>query len=341
MRLRPFVTFAALFASSSAWAHLPVPSGSNPTAFYGGWIATATVSGPTAPVSAVPVSAAPADFWGEVVDVPVEAAHSVEPAEGVVTPPDAFDRPAVDGPGGGFLSFAADVGVHTAYAARGLNIFAERGQQDVAGLFAPALEVGFGDTGLAVGWIGALQLNGANAAELVATGVGAENDVFVSWSRAIGDTLEVGAGTTVILYPLADADAVGTAMPTLIEPGVNVTWSGPVDLGAEVIYSAAVQPELGVAPHAYLHVVGGKTVDVAGFVELTAEAGVGYKAYPLPDAPLDNQWDVSLDLTVERALGEHLYVAPGVHGVWTNLSGKSFGESAFVWGGLNLGGSWG
>jgi hypothetical protein len=319
-----------------------MPAGSNPTTFYGGWIATATVSGPAATASAAPASAAPADFWGEaVVEPPVEGAVSVEATEGVVTPPDAFERPAVDGPGGGPLTFAADIGVHTAYAARGLNTFAARGQQDVAGLFAPALEVGFGDTGLAVGWIGALQLNGENAAELVATGVGAENDVFVSWSRALGDTVELGAATTVILYPMADAGVVGTETPALIEPAVNVTWSGPVELGAEVVYSAAVQPELGVAPYAYLHLVGGKTVDVAGLVDFTAEAGVGYKAYPRPGAPADNQWDVSVDLTVARALGEHLYVAPGVHGVWTNLSGKSFGESAFVWGGINLGGSWG
>ena len=134
MRLHPLLALAALFASSPAWAHLPMPAGSNPTTFYGGWIATATVSGPAATASAAPASAAPADFWGEaVVEPPVEGAVSVEATEGVVTPPDAFERPAVDGPGGGPLTFAADIGVHTAYAARGLNTFAARGQQDVAG----------------------------------------------------------------------------------------------------------------------------------------------------------------------------------------------------------------
>jgi len=265
-------------------------------------------------------------------------AESLTPSPKEVIPrPDTFDTPAAETPGSPFFTFAADIGVATAYASRGINVFQSKGQQEVAALCAPAFEVGFGETGLSAGWLGALQLNGVNREEMVASGVGAENDVFVAWSGALGDTVEVGAATTVILYPLADAATVGTANPTYLEPAVNITWAGPIDLGAEVIYSTGVQAAVAGAPYAYLHLTGEKAMDLGGGYGLTAGGGGGYKAYTVPDAPTDNVWDVSLDLTVQRDFDNGIYVAPSVHGAWTNLEGKTVGESMFVWVGMNMG----
>jgi len=266
------------------------------------------------------------------------AAESLTPSPQEVIPrPDAFDTPAAETPGSPFISFTADIGVATAYALRGLNAFQSNGQQEVASVCTPAFEVGFGDTGLAVGWLGAAQLNGANREELVSRGIGAENNVFATWSTALGESVEVGAATTVLLYPLADAGAAGTVNPMYVEPAVNVTWTGPVDVGAEVIYSTGVQAAVAGAPYAYLHLTGEKAMDLGGGYGLTAGGGGGYKAYTVPDAPTDNVWDVSLDLTVQRDFDNGIYVAPSVHGAWTNLEGKTVGESMFVWVGMNMG----
>ena len=252
--------------------------------------------------------------------------------------PDAFEEPATaSAPGRGFLSFSADVGVATAYAARGINVFQSSSQKDPNALFAPALEVGLGDTGLAVGWLSALQLTGPNREEMVANGVGAENDVYVAWSHALGETVELGAVAALVAYPLADADTVGAGGPLLLEPAVNVTWSGPIELGAEVLYSAGIQPAAPVPPYAYLNLTGEKGFDLGSGYGVTLGAGAGFKAYTVPDAPKDNVWDVSLDLALQKDFDNGLYLTPGVHGAWTNLEGKDVAQSMFVWAGMNVG----
>lgn len=233
---------------------------------------------------------------------------------------------------------AADVGLASAYASRGINVFQAGSQQDVHGLLAPSLECAIGESGVAVGWLGAFQLSGNNAADLVAGGAGAENDVYVTWTRPLTESVEVSATATLIAYPLADADAAGVSAPLYVEPTVAVAWSGAVVLAAEVVYSAGLQAQTGYAPFVYVHPTLEKTVELGDLGALTIGGGAGWKGFTAREAPRDNVWDVHADLCVQKDFGD-LYVMPSVHAAWTNLEGVSALESSFVWVGVNVGAS--
>lgn len=231
----------------------------------------------------------------------------------------------------GGLGCTVDVGAATAYAARGLNLFQARAQQDVAGLVAPSLDCGLGDSGVSVGWLGAFQISGAGAAALVDDGVGAENDVYVVLERELSDTVVVGAALTAIVYPLAQGE-----LPVYLEPAAHVTWSPGVDLDLELVYSAGVHGAEGVAPYLYVHPTIGREFELGTVATLQLGAGAGWKGYPVGEAPTDNMWDAHVDVGLQKDF-DTVYVAPAVHAAWTNLEGRTPLASSFVWGSVNVG----
>jgi hypothetical protein len=156
---------------------------------------------------------------------------------------------AADSPGS--LGCAVGLGVSTAYASRGLNVFAPADPQSVAGLVAPSVDCELAHTGLHVAWLGAWQLSGPDIAAGVAAGVGAENDVSLAWAHELPHDLAIEVGATAIVYPFAEG-----ATPVYLEPAARLGWAGPVDVGVELLWSGGVHDAPGVTPYVYVHQIG-------------------------------------------------------------------------------------
>lgn len=235
------------------------------------------------------------------------------------------------------MGLNVDVGVASAYVWRGLNIFQGGGQSDQNFLLAPSVTWSVAGTGLSVGYWGAYQLNGGNASTLVNVGYGAEQDLILGYETALTDTLSLGAGLVYYFYPLADEEKAGTANPSYLEPGICLSWEGPVTLALKLSYLAGLQDALKNTRYLYINPTLSRGFRLSATVSVELAAGLGYKVYNDPDAIEEgNFWDIQFTAALPVQLGR-FYVKPSLGVAWTDLHVKTRWHELAPWGGVNVG----
>jgi hypothetical protein len=81
-----------------------------------------------------------------------------------------------------------------------------------------------------------------------------------------------------------------------------------------------------------------RTFALGDAAELTLGLTLGYKGFVTGDGAGDNAFDVQIDCTLALWPAEGiLFVEPGLHAAWTNLSDVGFAEEYFLWAGLGVG----
>ena len=204
-------------------------------------------------------------------------------------------------------------------------------QRDVHGLFEPSLTYTVPGTGLSFGYWGGYQINGSNSSDLIAAGIGHEQDVIVRYSGELVKGLTLAGVLTTYIYPFAQKEVAGTAVPTYLEPGVSLVYSGPLDLALTALYLAGVQDALENGRYLYLNPTVGKTFDLGPVADLAMGVGFGFKVYNFPSKMPDNRFDIRFDWGVPLTLGGGLTVTPGAHFGWTDLHGGALADGYLVW----------
>ena len=208
-------------------------------------------------------------------------------------------------------------------------------QRDVHGLFEPSLTYTVPGTGLSFGYWGGYQINGENAADLIAAGVGHEQDVIVRYSGELVKSLTLAGVLTGYIYPFAGENVAGTAVPTYLEPGVSLAYSGPLEVALAVSYMIGIQDVIDNYRYLYLNPTVSKTFDLSGVADLAMGVGFGFKLYNYPSRMPDNRFDIRFDWGVPLNLGDGLTVTPGVHFGWTDLHGEAaLADGYLVWASL-------
>lgn len=267
----------------------------------------------------------------------IEARSSVAEAPPVASPKSRAPAttPRQDPPTPEPLGVGAEVLLATAYAFRGLNVFKDGAQSDQHALFSPSLSYAVPGTRLALAYAGFYQWTGPNQRELVAAGVGHEQDLVVSFTAKSGATSAVAA-LTYYAYPFAERSASGTRWPSYLEPSVTLTWSSAVDLGLQLLYFHGVQEAVAAGRYAYVHPSVTKSLALGAHTSLAVTVGAGYKDY-VDQTIDDNVWDAHFDWKLTFALGGGGYIAPAVHYTWTNLAREDSGGEYLVWAGVASG----
>jgi hypothetical protein len=227
---------------------------------------------------------------------------------------------------------ALGVGFASAYVFRGLNLLQESSQHDQHAVLQPYLSYDIPATGLTLGYFSSYQVAGKNRGDLVDAGSGHEQDVSLSWSRALGD-FEIGTGVSAYLYPFADPEVAGTRTPAYLEPSLSASWSGALDLGLSVALMGGLQDVVRDYSYVYLSPTVGRSFELAEDASLDLSAGYGFKIKHEDD----NVHDVSADVALSLAPAPWLEVTPGLHWSWTNLAGLAFVDEQVVWGSMTAG----
>lgn len=249
---------------------------------------------------------------------------------------DAAEHSAEDSSWG----LAADVGVASAYVFRGYNMFQATSQWDAHAFVAPSVSYAFPQVkGLTVGYWGAYQVVGPNLGSVVAAGLGAENDLTLTYTRPLVGKLTGGLGFTAYVYPAADREIAGTAVPLYLEPAALVSLPTFVELGLKVSYFHGVQDAVSALRYAYLNPTASKTFELSERVSLLLSGSLGYKWFVdgTTATAKFNTLDVLVSAAAPITLKGSLYVKPSVSWAWTNLPGRSIPEKMVVFGGVNLG----
>jgi hypothetical protein len=229
-----------------------------------------------------------------------------------------------------------ELAVSSAYVFRGLNVFQKDGQGDQHAFVAPSVNWSVGDTGLSIGYWGAYQLTGDNRSENTDAALNTEQDLFATFEIEAADSLTVSPGLIYYFYPFADEDTVGTSMPSVLEPGVAISYASFVDFGLSVSYFYAVQEEIKVLRHLYVNPSIAKELELSGSMKLQLGTGFGYKKFD--DAAVENNtYDVLVGLGLPIDVGGGATVKPNVNAAWTNLQNEEFSGEYVLWGGVALG----
>lgn len=251
------------------------------------------------------------------------------------------DAPAVAeaGEDDGAIGLDVDLGFATAYILRGLNVFQQEGQMDANMLLAPGVLWSIGDSGVSIGYLGFFQLTGDNISANIKGALGAEQDLYVIWSRGLADDLSLDVGLTAYLYPLADADVVGASFPVYLEPLVKLSYASVVDLALGVSYFLGIQdqPAIRGLSYLYLNPSVGKHLELGGAVGLDLKFAYGFKLFQEGNDGMSNVHDLLLAAALPISLGETYYLTPGLLLAWTNIEGKDFADGLAFVGTLNLG----
>jgi hypothetical protein len=241
-------------------------------------------------------------------------------------------------PGGQQLGLAFDVGLASAYVWRGWNLFQDESQKDPNLLLAPGVTWSLGDSGFSVGYWSAWQLTGPNRGALIDAGTGAEQDVILSYSRSLTDRVSAAFGLTGYLYPLADEEIAGTAVPAFLEPAVGLSWEGPVTASLNVAWFHGIQEALAGYRNVYLRPGLAWSHGLGARANLEVSGGFGTKLFTDVEAPVEtNTMDVLLGAAVPVDLGGGVYLKPSLNVAWTEIKGAGFMEGLAPWAGLNLG----
>ena len=283
--------------------------------------------------------APPADATAEAAPAPpVADATPAPPAEPepAATPPAEPEAPTEASPA---LGLNVDLGYATSYILRGYNVFQSDGQSDAHMLLAPGVLWTVPDTTFAVGYLGFFQLNGDNLGALIDAGLGAEQDLYVSWVHPVAESLSLTVGATAYLYPFADEAIVGASCPFYFEPMARLTYASVVDLGLAVHYFLGIQDEPAIRGLSYLYVnpTVSKTLALTEKIGLSLRASYGFKLFKEGNDGMSNVHDLLLAATLPITLGGGAYVTPGLSAAWTNIEGGDFADGLAVVGALNFG----
>jgi hypothetical protein len=303
------------------------------------WLA-AVVLGLTLTLPAIPVIAqsltAPAptadqqsmNEMGRASSEKLSAAPSTVPRESGVTDVQKSEPAASEKR---TIGLSVGLEISSAYVFRGLNLFQSDGQMDQHALVAPSIGYAFGDTGVNLGYWAAYQWTGSNRDELVHSGIGAEQDLILGWSRGfIEDSLSLSTALVYYFYPFATEAEAGCVLPSYLEPGVALTYSGPIDIGLSLSYFAGLQDALADFRYFSVRPMVSKKIGLTDHVSASAAISAGYKLFNDYDSITDNVWDVQIDWKLPIEVGGFA-VEPGLHGSWTNLEEESFGDEYIIW----------
>ncbi len=235
---------------------------------------------------------------------------------------------------------AADVGVASAYVFRGYNMFQATSQWDQRAYLAPSVTYTPAQVkGLSVGFWGAYQVVGPNIGPVKAAGLGAEHDLWLSYTRPLVGKLSGGLGFTAYVFPAAAPEIAGTAVPLYLEPAALLTLPTVVELGLKVSYFHGVQEAVSALRYAYLNPTASKSIELSERVSLLLSGSLGYKWFVDGSTATAkfNTLDVLVSAAAPITLKGSLYVKPSVSWAWTNLPGRSIPEKMVVFGGVNLG----
>ncbi|MCB9558520.1 MAG: hypothetical protein H6707_20555 [Deltaproteobacteria bacterium] len=228
-----------------------------------------------------------------------------------------------------------EIGIEVAsiYNNRGLNAFAAGQQRDQHMMLAPSIAFAF--AGFTVQYWSAYQWLGENQADLVAEGVGHEQQINLSYAFELTERWGLALGLSTIFYPFAGEQSAGTSVPVCLEPYVTVNRSGWADLSLTVLYSGGVQKALAEGRYTYINPTLEKKVPLNGSIELALGLGVGVKIYDQFAANKENVVDVAMGISLPIALGKAT-LSPGVNWAWTNLKQKNAAEEQMLWGSLAI-----
>lgn len=229
------------------------------------------------------------------------------------------------------LGLNADLGWSSLYVFRGADVFGDDMLLSPGVTWSPR-------EGLSVGWWGAFQLGGEDAEANVDLATGAEQDIYVTYESALGtESLTLASALYLYSYPFAKYDVVGADFPHFLEPGVTLTWSGPIDLGLQIAYMTSFQSALKGYSYLYARPILGFSAEVGGPVTLDAALGFGVKSLGGDYVSSDNRYDAQVDLAGTVATNSPLYLTLGLHSAWSNNQVLGISDELLYWGSLNVG----
>ncbi len=229
-----------------------------------------------------------------------------------------------------------ELGFHTLYMFRGYNLFQEKSNRDPHMALTPAVTWSVLDTGLAITIFGAYQLNG-NVSQNIDIGLGAEQDLVISYERALTEDLTFSAAFIWYLYPFADPELAGGTLPSYLEPILGLTWSGPVDAGLELAYSAGVQDALADFRYLYISPHITKEFPLWDLVKIQTSFSFGMKLFSQGELLRDNSYDLLLSAAAPLSLGSSTIIKPSVNLAWTNTADLNMDQELLFWFGLSAG----
>ncbi|MBM4354235.1 MAG: hypothetical protein FJ109_10645 [Deltaproteobacteria bacterium] len=245
------------------------------------------------------------------------------------------------------LGLEIEAAFSSLYYFRGDNLFKKDKLMDQNGLASLSVTYALGPVSI-VYW-GGFQTNGDNIGDNIDVGLGAEQDLAVSYTHELPADLAVEVGVLSYMYPFADEEAADTTFPVYLDPFVALSWSGFVDARMCVWWYLGVQDALKDYRYIYLNPSVGKEFALTPDLTLGVELVAGYKTYTLyvganDEVPRDNLWDVLLKVGATYTFLDDFYVTPSVSAGWTNLDEKGedgkepgFGDEYMVFGGLAVG----
>jgi hypothetical protein len=261
------------------------------------------------------------------------AAGSAHAAEATADPEPAAQEPESD------TSLTPDLGVSSAYVWRGANLWGGLANNDKqAFTLFPSVTFAKGDFS-AFYW-GAYQLTGKTKGPNLDAGVGAEQDLGVSYGISLTEELSLTPWLTYYVYPFADTGALG-GTPMWLEPGITVSYATAVTIALGVSYYKAitVTDASDVYSHIYLGPSVGKDIELAPALALNLSVGGGYKLHTNSDYDakvVGNNWDVQANAGVTYETGD-LYVKPAIHAGTTDMPDGVDGNGLFYYGCVNVG----
>jgi hypothetical protein len=233
------------------------------------------------------------------------------------------------------LGLSVEAAYSSLYYFRGDNLFKKDKLMDQNGLASLSASYAIGP--FSVTYWGGLQTNGDNIGENIDVGLGAEQDLAVSFTQELPADLSVEVGILSYMYPFADEEAAGTSFPVYLDPFLAVAWSGIVDARMCTWWYLGVQDVLKDYRYIYLNPSVGKAFDITPALAIGVEVAGGYKIYTSDAEFEDNLWDVLLKVGVTWTFLEDFYLNPSISAGWTNLSEQGFGDEYMVFGGLAVG----
>ncbi len=212
-----------------------------------------------------------------------------------------------------------DLGFASAYLFRGWNVFQNDSQMNPNMLIAPGITWTVFGSGLSIGYWGAFQINGDNISSNIDEGIGAEQDLFVSYEATISDVTTVSLSLYFYFYPFADEDAAGTNVPAYLEPSFTINIALFVDLGLSLSHFVGLQDAVKDYRYLYVNPTIGKSFALHEIVSLELCLGYGRKLFNDPDKMKDNVHDVLFTIALPIQITDTIYMTPNFGLVWTNV----------------------
>jgi hypothetical protein len=262
--------------------------------------------------------------------------------ESVTTAPkQELESDAPDGEEAG-LGLTIDAEVASAYVFRGLNLFREVNDKEIRQLprFSPSLTWEVFDTGITLMYWGAFQLAGGNTSQNIDAGVGAEQDLGISYDREISQTLTLTGSLISYLYPFADKTAAGATFPAWLEPGAGITYSAQVNLSLKISFMFGLQGVFADSKYLYINPTIGKSIAlVDDSIALDLAAGAGMKIFPQGESGRDNRFDLAISAASTLPVWKNVYARPSIVLSWTNRENLGLKYELGFWGGVSVGAS--